>query len=170
MGDEEHGLAIPLPEVGQHLLHDLAGQGIQRAEGFVHQQHLRVVRQRSSDRHPLFHATGQRLRICLGEAVQLHQADQFARLMLSLGLGGPLNLETELDVAPNREPRVERIGLEHHASIGSGRIGRLAIHEHIAFGRRDQTGGNAQQRRLAAPGWANDAGELAVRHRQRDLL
>src|SRR5438445_12903065 len=24
MGDEEHGLAITLPEVGQHLLHDLA--------------------------------------------------------------------------------------------------------------------------------------------------
>src|SRR6266849_9893993 len=50
--DEQHRLAIALPEVRQHLLHDLARQGIQGAEGLVHQQHLGVVRQRPCDRDP----------------------------------------------------------------------------------------------------------------------
>src|ERR1700730_10095448 len=168
--DKEHGLPIPLPEVGEHLLHDLAGQGVQGAEGLVHQQHLRIVRQRPSDRHPLLHATGESLRVGLGEPVQLHQADQFTRLTFSLGFWGALDLEAELDVAPNREPRVQRVRLEHHAPIGAGRVRRLAVDQALALGGNDEAGVDAQQRRLAAPRWADDAGELSVRHRQRDLL
>ena len=39
VGDQEHGRPVPLPECDQLLLQRLAGQGVERAERLVQQQH-----------------------------------------------------------------------------------------------------------------------------------
>src|SRR3989442_8709430 len=59
MGDEQHRLAIALPEVGQHLLHDLAWPGIERAEKLFHQQLPRILPPGPGGRGPPLYCTGQ---------------------------------------------------------------------------------------------------------------
>src|SRR5207248_5760693 len=86
------------------------------------------------------------------------------------GNGHPLYLRPELDVATHREPRIERVGLEHHSPIGPGLERWLSVHEHFAFRGRDEARRDHQERRFPAARRADDARELAVRHRDRDAL
>ena len=44
MGDEHDGLAGALPDLQQRLAHRIAGNGVERAERLVHQQHRRIER------------------------------------------------------------------------------------------------------------------------------
>src|SRR5881392_3845455 len=96
MSNKEDRLAVPLPEVGQQLLHDLARERVKRAEGLVHQQHLRIVRQRTGNGDSLFHATRERLWKRVREAVELHQPDQLGGQPLPLRLRRVLNLQAKL--------------------------------------------------------------------------
>ena len=43
VGDEQHGLALALPEAQQHRMHVELGVGVERAERLVHQQDLRLA-------------------------------------------------------------------------------------------------------------------------------
>ena len=45
MGDEQHRLAVRVPELQQEIAHDLAGLGIERPERLVHQQDLWIADQ-----------------------------------------------------------------------------------------------------------------------------
>src|SRR5580765_8788447 len=42
VGDEEHGLPGKVVELEKMLVHDASGQRVERAEGLVEEQHLRV--------------------------------------------------------------------------------------------------------------------------------
>ena len=134
MGDEQNCLAVALPQVRKHLLHDLARLRIQCAEGLIHQQNLRVIREGARDRGPLLHSTGKRLGVGFGETIQFHRMDQLARTQLALCSGRPLELQSELNVAPHRQPGIQGIRLEHHAPVGARLGGRLPIDQHFAFG------------------------------------
>ncbi len=61
------------PNIAQQILQMDAGQGIQRAERFVHQQHVRLLRQCPGNGHPLLHAAGQLAGVFVGRMPQLHQ-------------------------------------------------------------------------------------------------
>ena len=56
MSDEQHRNLQSLPHIGEDLLHDHPGLRIERAEGFVEQQHFRPRRQRPHDTDALLHA------------------------------------------------------------------------------------------------------------------
>src|SRR3546814_10025679 len=47
------------PDAQQLKREFLPGQGIERTERFVHQQHRRIMQQGPADRRPLLHAAGQ---------------------------------------------------------------------------------------------------------------
>ena len=49
-----------------------------------------------------------------------------ARLLAALGAADALELRPELDVAAHGHPRIERVGLEHHAAVGAGPVDRHA--------------------------------------------
>jgi hypothetical protein len=76
VGDEEHGLALRFPDAQQQFLHQLARLVVERAEGLVHQQHARVVGQRTGQRGALLHAARQLLGVVVLEAPQAHLADE----------------------------------------------------------------------------------------------
>src|SRR5690606_10387830 len=59
VGDEEDGLAIPLPELQQMPLHRLAGERVERREGLVEQHHLAPAQEGAQERHPLPHPAGE---------------------------------------------------------------------------------------------------------------
>ena len=58
-------LRLRLPDALQLEVHALARQGIERAERLVHQQDLRIARQRTADAGALLHAAGQLIRIAM---------------------------------------------------------------------------------------------------------
>ena len=117
MGDQHDGLMRALPDVEQALAHLLAGDGVERAERFVHQQHFGIERQRPRDRDALPHAAGQLrgtlllgiLRARRGAAWRAARVHGFAA---AWSLGGHQQKRGVLErVLPGQQRRV----LEHEA-------------------------------------------------------
>jgi hypothetical protein len=105
------------------------------------------------------------------------QADQVEHLLHPcLSLRARLILHAEGDVVGHAQVRKQRVVLEHHAD--APRLGRhlhaaggvaedLVFDAHTPAGQRLETGHRAQQRRLAAPRWADQHADLPGRQAQR---
>jgi hypothetical protein len=52
---EEHREFCVFPELQQFLLHPRAGEGVERGEGFIHEEDLRFHCHAAGDRGALFH-------------------------------------------------------------------------------------------------------------------
>ena len=57
MGDEHDGLPEAMLKLEEFFVQLCPRDRVQRPEGFVHQQDVRVPRQRARDAHPLFLST-----------------------------------------------------------------------------------------------------------------
>src|SRR5438105_15081014 len=78
--------------------------------------------------------------------------------------------QPELDVAPYRVPRKQRVVLEHHAALGARSRDRAAIERYDAARWQLQTGQHIEHRCLAAARRADDHEELALRNVEREVL
>ncbi len=76
VGDEHDGLAALAPDPLDVLVELVAGQGVERREGLVHQQHLRIGRERTGERHPLLHAARQLVHM---RALELLEPDELEK-------------------------------------------------------------------------------------------
>ena len=131
----EHRRARVPPYPPDEDLHVLLGLDVERSERLVEQHHVGLAHQRAGDGHPLLLAArelaGQRM-LEAGEAdlgqVPLDPAP-------TLGLVQRQQLQPERNVALDRSPRVEGLGLEHQAAVGSGAGDRMAVEDDLAFGR-----------------------------------
>jgi hypothetical protein len=63
---------LGVPQVQHFVFHQLAGLDVERREGFVHQDDVRVQDQRLRQRHALAHAARELVRIAVAEALQAH--------------------------------------------------------------------------------------------------
>jgi len=151
-----------LPHLGQQLLHQRAGLGVQRTERLVEEEDIGVVGQGSRDGDALLHAPRERLGIRALEAPQADFIDEFPRGVLSLDLGRAGQLQAELDVLRDREPWEERVALKHHASVRSGTGDCPAVQVDRPARRSDESGDDTQQCGLAAAGRTQDGRELLV--------
>ena len=70
VGDEQHRLALALPDAEQQLLHQPAGLVVEGAEGLVEQQDGGIVGERAGDGRALLHAAGELLGIMVLEAAR----------------------------------------------------------------------------------------------------
>ena len=104
------------------------------------------------------------------EAVEADQVDRGERPLAALGAIDPERLQSELDVLQHRQPGKQREGLEHHGDAVRRTDDGLAAAFRVARGRRDQAGDDAQQRRFAGAGAAEQADDLARADRQIDLF
>src|ERR1700716_3738791 len=91
----------------------IAGDRVERSEGFVHEQNVCVLGERSRKRHALLHATGELVRQPLLEAVQMDPTQQVACDGSAFGSLDAAELERKLDVARCGEPRQQSRLLEH---------------------------------------------------------
>ena len=155
VGDEDDRAPGLLPDPVQIVVQLVAGDGVERREGLVHQQQLRFLGQGAGQRAALTHATRQLMRPALGEVDQADHAEQPVDRLVALGAAHLVDAHRELDVAPDGEPGQQSRILEHdrRAAVGDvdGALGRLV-----------EPGDHRQQRRLAAPGSAEDAEELTA--------
>ena len=76
----------------------------------------------------------------------------------------------EFDVAEGGQPRHQRMALEDHGAVEAPALDMLAGGDDVAGGRRVEPGEDIQDRRLAAAGVADHAGELALRDAEVHLV
>ena len=76
VGDEDRRHVHLVVEVAQPGAQVLADLGVERAEGLVEQQHLRLDRERPGQGHALALAAGELGGVAVGEPVELDQAQQ----------------------------------------------------------------------------------------------
>ena len=58
VGHKDNRLALGLPDAQQFAAHDEPGDGIERAEGFIEKEHVRIDGQGARYFEPLLHAAG----------------------------------------------------------------------------------------------------------------
>ncbi len=170
MGHEQHSLLAVAPDPQQQLLHLQTRLAIECTEGLIHEQDLRIVGQRPSNRHTLHHAAGQLLGVVVGKPGQADFIDVVIDDLLALSGCHTATLEAELDVLPHRQPGEQRVALEHHAAIRTRPLNLLATDVDFAFRGLIQSGGEVQQTRLAAPRRPDQYGKLLIWHFKRHLI
>src|SRR5262249_51593923 len=153
-------------------------QGVDRAEGLVHQEHVRLADQRARNADTLLHAARELIRIVVLVAVEADEANVFEATLACLAprqlLRGP---KPELDIPDHRAPGKDRfrILLEYVDHALGRTVDRLAIENHFAARRNFQAGNQLEQGRLAAARRADHrqktslldpAGQI-LEHRQR---
>src|SRR5206468_3959614 len=75
VGDEHDGLARLLPDAQELEVHELAGHGVESAEGLVHEEERGVVHERARDGHALAHPAGELVWVLLLEAAEADQPE-----------------------------------------------------------------------------------------------
>ena len=168
VGDEQHRRRRRGVDVEEEVLHLQPGQGVERPERLVEQQHPRVAGQGAGERRPLGHAARDLARPMAGEGRQPDELEQLARRARDRRRRRP-GRQPERDVAGQRPPRQEPRLLERDgaARVDAGSTGRRRSGPRR--GRRVEPGGDAQERRLAAAARAEDGDDLAGPDRQRDV-
>ena len=81
-----------------------------------------------------------------------------------------LHRQSEAHVVAHRQPREQRMVLEHHDDAGFGTGHRLAVERDAPGRQRLQAGDQFQQRALPASARTEDRDELSLLHRQVDVL
>ena len=146
-------------------LHLLAQLPIERAQRLVHQQDVRLDHDRAGERHPLLLAAGELADRTPAVAGQARHAERFVDALGNLLLREAAHGETVADVLGDRHVRKQRVVLEHHPHVAKPRRQRRDIaagDDHAAGRRREITGADVEQRRLAGAGRAEQRQELAL--------
>jgi len=162
MGDQHNRLASLVVDALQFQVHALARHGIERAEGLVHEDDLRIVHQRPADGGALLHAAGELPGILGLEILEPRHGQELAGPG-EMGLPVELaHLDRHHHVAQHRTPRQEHRILEDDAHIIRRLLYGDAADLHLAFGRRYEAGHEFQECGLAAPGRPDDGDEFTV--------
>ena len=155
VGDEESADA-GLVDQGAHQRLEIAAQRqIETGEGFVHQHQIGLGREGAGDGDAGLHAAGQARRAfrpILG--VETEALEPARRPRPRLVTGQTDGLERQAGVVERRLPGQEARLLEHHGEAAGGIVD-------AAGGRRQEAGGEAQHRRLADAGGADQHHQFA---------
>ena len=89
MRHKPNRLPRPRPELQQLLIQPIAHNLIQRAERLIHQQNVRIKRQRPRNRGALLHPPRQLPRKLAPKAAKLHQIEDTGNPLLLLGARKP---------------------------------------------------------------------------------
>ena len=118
VGDQEHGLAGLQPEaleVGAQLL---AGHGVERTQGLVHQDQGRVVDQGAAEGGALLHAARELVGAAGGEGLEADRAQQLAGAVEIGRARQAAQVDLQQHVAQDVAPVDQDVALEDDADVG----------------------------------------------------
>ena len=181
VGNHQHLQAQPRLQREQMLAHACAQRWVQRGEGFVQQQQLRVRRQRARQCHALLLSAGNLPGVAIGEVIQLERRQPMPRRVgqETTRRIAPARAKAERHVLAHGEMGKQRVVLKQiahptrrggQADVLVGIEPGLAMHRDAALIGRDQSGDGAQGETLARAGRPvqNDARMLRAKpHVQR---
>src|ERR1700730_2167569 len=145
MGDKKNGLSGFMPQFQQLLLQQLPCLLVHRAERLVHQDDFRIERQCARKSDALPHPSTQLMREVIFKAAKINLRNVRKRNLAPLPLRHPLELQTELDVAQHRAPRVEAEILKYDRAVGAWSIHDPPVNQDAALIGFDQSIDNAKQ-------------------------
>ena len=180
MGDQQTGKGLGLAQIVHGAPQILAGEGVQRAKGFVKDQHIGLVDDRPTQAGALAHAPRQFRRALVGKAGQPHQIKQLMGALGRLGLGhrGFHDLHRQQHVFQNAAPFQQNRVLKGHANCRARAGHQLGMQPDLALIGAHQPRHQPRQRGLAAARGANhraktvlgDLDRQPVQHRKRACL
>ena len=132
MRHKHHGFPARRPDTQQLVLHVDTGEFIQRTEGLVHQQYVRVERQRARNRHALLHAAGQFRRVFVLRAGQPDECQQFRGTQAAFSTGHAAISGREFHVLSCGQPRKQRALLKHHALASAWSGDHPVVHPRLS--------------------------------------
>ena len=159
MGDEKHGLLVPLPDREQEFLHECSRLRVQAPERLVHEEQLGLHREHARDADALLHPAGELRRVVRREALQ---ADLFDDSLCERSVGLrrlALRLRPEDDVLIDRIPGKERRFLEDDGTLRRRRRYERTVRAYLSARRRFEPGHHVEERGFAAARRAEDGGE-----------
>ncbi len=164
IGDQHHRLPLRLPDRGDLVLELGAGQRVERRERLVEEEEVGLRRQGACHGDALAHAAGQLRRPAVTGVIEADEGDVAVdpRLARGAALLGEERIDRERDVALDRQPRHQRIGLEHDPDARRRPVDLPAAEDDAATVGSGQSRDRRDQRRLAGPGEADDGDELAL--------
>src|SRR5579862_1482255 len=168
--DKDDGASGLAPDALEFIVKQVAGLGVERGEGFVHQKDVGFGGQCAGDGDALAHPAGELMDITLLEFCQMYELEVVTHFLQPLGLGNAFHLHAEFDVFADREPWEKAVILEDHDAVGARALDGRAIDEHLSRGLRLQARDQMKERRLAASGWADDADELSRTYLQINVV
>jgi hypothetical protein len=151
MGDEQHRDLVVFPDLQQQFLHHAARLCVEGPEGLIHQKDRGLVDQRPGDGDALAHAARELLRIGILEAGEPHRLDEVADQLFLLCLAERALFERETDVALDRHPFEQAVGLEDEAAIAPRPQNLGAVDADLARRWLVEAADDIEQRRLPQP-------------------
>ena len=139
-----------------------AGLHVERREGLVHQQDLRLDDERLREGHALAHPAGQFVRILPAVPREADAREPVVRTRLRLVRRNPPQLQAETHVVARAAPRQQRLALEEIAGVRVASGERFAEDADDAVDGCQQARRRVEQRRLSAARRADETHELAV--------
>ena len=103
----------------QLVLEDLPGLRVQRAERLVHQQDIRLERERARETDPLLHAARKLVGIVPFESLETHESDEPGDALPHLIGRKAGQLEAVSHVLAHALPRHQPEVLEHHGHVAA---------------------------------------------------
>ena len=148
MRDEEQRRPVARPRREQVVLQSHPRERVERVEGLVKQQHLRLGHERARERDPLRHSARELLRQRAGEGGELDGLERVADERVRVRPVALAETEGDVvgDVQPGKEPRL----LEDQPDRGMRAAHELVPNADLAAVMRVETGCEAEERRLAA--------------------
>jgi hypothetical protein len=149
-----------------------AGQRVERAEGLVEQQDLRLHGERPGNADTLLHAAGNFCRPFVPGVRHLNEVEigHDPVMPLGFGLGRSEHLgDGDVYILVDRQPGKQAVVLEHHGALRSRRIDLPVFEQDGARRHRRETGDQVEKRGLAAAGMADDRNELTLVDGQVDV-
>src|SRR5882672_1868397 len=166
MRDEQHRFSPGGPKIQQLIFHKLARLDVEGRKRLVHQKQVRVQCQRLGERRTFAHTAGKLVRISVAEATQANALQPCLAGTTRVLKRNTMELEPGGDVCKCRTPRHQRLGLEHVASTLVEPVQQFGEDPDAAAAWREQSGGDVEQRRLAASCRAHEADEFTRRDRK----
>ena len=127
VGDEDHRLMGGRPDRLEEAVHLGSGLCIQRSKGLVHQEHLRVHRQRARQADPHPHAARELMGERIFEVLKLHLGQKAVGSFSCGTARETFGAKGEGDVLPCGQPGKQSWLLEHQQAIRSGPMDRHAV-------------------------------------------
>src|SRR5579859_4985681 len=127
MGYKQDRLVGRRPDGLKLSMQSITGQGIQRPEWLIHEQHRRVNCQRPRDSDPLAHSAGELMDITLFKAVQMHSLNETSSNRSPLPGWDTSLTQAEFNIVLDIQPGKERRFLEEQHPISAWTAHFLSI-------------------------------------------
>ncbi len=162
--DEDGGDVDDVVELAKPFAKLRADACVERAEGLVEEQHLRLGRERAREAHALSLPTRELRGVAVAEVLELDEVQELVDALGDLRLRPLAHLQSERDVVPHRHVLERGVMLEDEADVSLLRRERrcvLAGEEDLAVIRTLEAGDDPEERRLSRAARSEERGQGA---------